>query len=271
MKPSALLRLIILCLSITLFNGCETGPIPVQFDAPIKNRRVRLTHATGESFQIQRGKDTISYTVVYDRKSRWNYLIKSDSDTVFTGFVTRRRDLFFLHRPLDNGNFSVHALTVDDSSITGLESERFQAWIMEDLIQQKEYAKCVMDTNEFITLHVDKKLGSRLFSEVMDQLDPEVLIPESRPLFAENETLPQNANPPFAQVYPNPSSGFFNIELSTPLPEQLFLFNLQGQQISTLDVNHTNFTVDLSTYPSGMYLLQMATHEQAQTVLLVKE
>ncbi len=104
----------ILTLSIAalLLFGCEDIPLKpnVEFDEPIKGRTVNLSNTFGDVFQIRRGNDTINYPIIFDKTNDFNYLIKSDTDTVFAGTVTKRNELYLLNRSLENGKFAIHAL-----------------------------------------------------------------------------------------------------------------------------------------------------------------
>lgn len=57
------------------------------------------------------------------------------------------------------------------------------------------------------------------------------------------------------QVYPNPSRGIFTI--STKEDVTVALYDLVGKQIKTQQLNSGDATVDISGYPSGIYLLQI--------------
>jgi hypothetical protein len=70
-------------------------------------------------------------------------------------------------------------------------------------------------------------------------------------------------------VFPNPSKGLFNIQLnSNVLSSKIKVINLLGEVILTKDLVHKsngNFEsqIDLSTYPNGIYLIDMSTENQA--------
>ena len=84
-------------LTLTLISavliGCGELEPNVNFVEPIKGRIINLSNKVGDSFQIVRENDTISYSVYFDKLTDFNYLVKSDTDTVFVGTVTKRNEL----------------------------------------------------------------------------------------------------------------------------------------------------------------------------------
>lgn len=59
------------------------------------------------------------------------------------------------------------------------------------------------------------------------------------------------------ELYPNPTEGRLTIKASGM--QQVSLFNAIGQRIKTLQVNADSLTLDVSTFGSGVYLLQITT------------
>ena len=53
-------------------------------------------------------------------------------------------------------------------------------------------------------------------------------------------------------LYPNPASAFLQ---GPALEGQATVFNLFGQKMATLDA-HTAWRLDVSSWPSGLYVLQ---------------
>jgi len=65
------------------------------------------------------------------------------------------------------------------------------------------------------------------------------------------------------EVYPNPSSGIFNLIVSNPIPgtADINVFNMQGQKLYTnqysVDFNSNKLSLDLSGLAKGIYLLNV--------------
>lgn len=69
------------------------------------------------------------------------------------------------------------------------------------------------------------------------------------------------------ELYPNPTEGRLTIRASGM--QQVSLFNATGQRIKTLQVNADSLTLDVSTFGSGVYLLQITTQSGTFTRRLV--
>lgn len=60
------------------------------------------------------------------------------------------------------------------------------------------------------------------------------------------------------QVFPNPNKGIFNIHLSGPPSNYIVeTYNIAGQLINTLKSKVNNITVDISDFPSGIYIVKV--------------
>lgn len=78
------------------------------------------------------------------------------------------------------------------------------------------------------------------------------------------------------KVYPNPSSGGFNVTLETEFKRvKVELLDITGKRIQSIPVfteeGKTLIRVDLSDYPDGIYLLQLESEGEVRTVQLIKK
>ncbi len=72
------------------------------------------------------------------------------------------------------------------------------------------------------------------------------------------------ANPSFVlSVYPNPSNGVFNVEWPQPKAAPFRLLNIQGAEQKSGVLITGKQVLDLSTLPSGVYLLEITTEKKA--------
>ncbi len=74
------------------------------------------------------------------------------------------------------------------------------------------------------------------------------------------------------KIYPNPTSGQVNLEVSTPV-KTLFITDYSGKIIQRLlNLNEGTHTIDLSIYPSGVYFLRFQFNGKWKTekVILVR-
>lgn len=261
---------LILVITAHILFGCEDVNLKpnVEFDAPIKGRTVDLSNKFGDIFQILRGNDTINYSIVFDKTSNFNYLIKSDTDTVFAVTVTKRNELYLLNRFLENGKFAIHALKITDSTIIGLETEWLQSTIIYNQLENGKYTNLITDTTEIKSIKAEKKDGKELFRLVINQLKPEKLIASkfmlkgslSDPQYMSLDGEIIDKNNPIKKIYPNPFVDNITIQLTEESKENpyiLKIFDMNGNHIKTLKVNKDNARISLPNLKPGFYILKI--------------
>ena len=72
------------------------------------------------------------------------------------------------------------------------------------------------------------------------------------------------------EIYPNPTNSFLNIEFEGALIE-VTLRNLEGKLLSQTSVHASPILLDMTNYPSGMYLLQLTGENHMQTQRIIKQ
>ena len=74
-------------------------------------------------------------------------------------------------------------------------------------------------------------------------------------------------------IYPNPSSGLFNIQFNSDEGDvELLVINLLGNKVFSTSLNtkeQNNFRLDLSNYPQGIYNLTLKTTIEIKTYKLL--
>lgn len=74
-------------------------------------------------------------------------------------------------------------------------------------------------------------------------------------------------------IYPNPSSGLFNIQFNTDEGNvELLVTNILGNKVFSTSLNtkeQNNILLDLSNYPQGIYNLTLKTTMEIKTYKLV--
>jgi hypothetical protein len=77
----------------------------------------------------------------------------------------------------------------------------------------------------------------------------------------------------FANIYPNPTSGLVNIDLSKTLNNaKIQIVDLQGKILyANSEFNGQNLMIDLNSFSNGMYLLQIEQNRQISQFKLIKE
>ncbi len=76
----------------------------------------------------------------------------------------------------------------------------------------------------------------------------------------------------WVQVFPNPSAGKFEVNFNKPhIHKTMAVYNLQGQRIMLREVfKESSIEIDLSTYPSGTYLLKLLSPEEVISIKLIR-
>ena len=73
-------------------------------------------------------------------------------------------------------------------------------------------------------------------------------------------------------LYPNPSTGIFNLEVKNEIPLQACVYNILGQKVWNKQLDAlSNTTIDLSTYSKGVYLLVIENGKTTKSYKLIKK
>ena len=70
--------------------------------------------------------------------------------------------------------------------------------------------------------------------------------------------------------YPNPTNDIVNFN-GQQVIDSIVVRNLLGQQLSATQPNATATTIDLSTFPSGMYLIEVTSGAQSKVVKVMRD
>ena len=72
-------------------------------------------------------------------------------------------------------------------------------------------------------------------------------------------------------AYPNPTSGIVHVQTEGQSMVEVQVFDLFGKMLFQQSIGETEFSVDLSNYSSGTYLLRIISNEGVETVKVVRE
>lgn len=254
-------------LIITIVSCSEMDKPRLVFDEPVKGRTINLSSKIGESFEVLRNNDTISYSLSFDKVTKYNYLVRSDTDTVFIGTVTKRNELFLLNRPLQNGKFAIHALKFTDSTITGLETESYQSYILNQEIINNNSKELITDTTNTTTINVDKREGKSLFRMVIENLEPEKRITnnytikevENHILEEEKEAHSIEKIKLVKKVFPNPFIDNITVELMETSSYLFKIMDANGKHIKSYKENNNSVNISLLNLLPGVYMLYVTS------------
>ena len=73
------------------------------------------------------------------------------------------------------------------------------------------------------------------------------------------------------KFYPNPTNNFVNIYLSEIKPTAIRISDVTGKLILEDNMNESKKSIDLSSYNSGIYFIQLTDNNDSRVVKLVKE
>lgn len=72
-------------------------------------------------------------------------------------------------------------------------------------------------------------------------------------------------------IYPNPSTGIFNISgLRMPPESAIEIYGFSGERVRAIPVSGIDFTLDLSDLPTGAYWARWPEGRQTRLLKLVK-
>jgi Secretion system C-terminal sorting domain len=71
------------------------------------------------------------------------------------------------------------------------------------------------------------------------------------------------------KIYPNPTTGIFTISIKEDASVKMY--DMFGKLIYTSKTNIGESKIDISNYPSGIYLLQVETENGSVTKKIIKE
>lgn len=113
------------------------------------------------------------------------------------------------------------------------------------------------------------------FHEIVYYYDldiPDFCIPFSVSIRDNEELIPTDIS-----LFPNPVSSFLNIKIESNvnLVKEIELYNMIGEKVFSIPINitqgHTEFKIDCSEFPSGMYVLKIYDNENTVTEKFIKE
>jgi hypothetical protein len=75
------------------------------------------------------------------------------------------------------------------------------------------------------------------------------------------------------KVYPNPSKGLFNIQLGNSAAGTIEVYDMMGRSVKTIELNSadTEYKLDLTNFPKGLYMLNMIIDGNRSTQKLIVE
>lgn len=246
----------------------------VEFEEEISNKKLNLAKKLGNRFNVLRNQDTITYHLTFNKETKNNLITREGIDTVFLGSVNKRKDLYLLNEKKRNGNYSIHAIKVTDSTITGLETQWAQSHIINQLLKNEKYNSLITDTSGTTTLKANKRDAKNLFRQVIDSLasEPILFLYEEKDSSTKIE-LTNQVTDTFnkkIEIYPNPVSTSFTITVPRDSMNYL-LYNSQGELTKSMFLNNRTTLINCNELKSGEYYLTIYDAKETLKTRLTKQ
>lgn len=263
---------------LTSCEGSKESLPKTTFDSPFPKCNKNLTNILGEHLSLKQGIDTLSMTITAFK----NYnIITNDKngDTLFKGTVSKFRGLYYFNQQLNDTSFWIYAVKLTDNLLYGLNTAWEQTLFIDRSIENGKHHKLVKYIKgDKIRLHPDKKELKLLFTSIIDSISPDTIIQFQKttpPLTDTTNTIIQ-IDPEefelFSKVYPNPTTGFVNIELQQKNKIIYQLSDIHGKTILQGQFSDFINKINLSKQTAGIYYLTIVnpTNDQKETTKIIK-
>ncbi|PCH98275.1 MAG: hypothetical protein COB85_01815 [Bacteroidetes bacterium] len=276
LKP---IHIILLLFFISALVSCGIEEEPrSEFTTPFKRHKIDLSYRLGDTFSVLRGSDTVRFYLDYSRKTRMNYIIRNEDDTIFQGVVTKHRGMYLLNRPLANGRYRISAVKFTDSTVVGLETEYVQGFLIDREVAQGNLDRMIVDTSKKYILEIDREMATQLFQTLLHNFDEDKLIID-RDYYKHVDLINssgQIVNMPTAkdakrtlQVYPNPVEMILTVVKSSELEYKYKIIDLAGKEVHAGILTDDKTEIDFTHLPAGEYILSAL--ETRETVKIIKK
>jgi len=241
---------------------------------------------------IQYEKDTVVFGVAAGKlsKSTVIYLNNNLSDNLV--FYYRNDSVFAIDQTANTWGllYDFTAKSGDTIILTNFESPTSSAYeiiidsvipILYDTVSINRFYNHPTDNSwGFLNGYYEERIGATNFFPFYD----EGIIPEhdyvrcymDSTISINNSTISCNEGNPFGveefngrteiSIYPNPTKGDLIIETSLNGFYTVDIYNILGSKILTIDFNGKYFEMDLSTFESGLYFVQLSSDKNLDSI-----
>lgn len=180
------------------------------------------------------------------------YRINQVSDTCYNDTIIIKTHLYGITAPY---TITYTGLETHDSLYY---SDLYYSYVEDSLILTPSIISAGIDSIENIVCTITDGLGRILTDTISVNV---ACIMKSK----EIENTERNIN-----IYPNPAKNIINIEIISINEELLLeLFNSKGQCIHNTYLESRNEQIDISKYPSGIYLIKLSNHDFSHTEKII--
>jgi hypothetical protein len=96
-------------------------------------------------------------------------------------------------------------------------------------------------------------------------------LPTSMLIINESKTFKETSG--FTKLYPNPTNSFVKVQFTEPVTKQVnyAVFDIWGRKLHEGQIFKNNSIIDFSSFPTGIYVVQLNDGEKQQFVKVMKE
>jgi hypothetical protein len=270
---------IVLLLSFVSCGEPDEFILKSTFEAPFPKRNKDLASILGEKLTLWNGTDTLRYRITSTAKT--NLVTDAGTgDTLFSGTVCRFRGLYYFSQQLNDSSYWIFAVKIQDSLIYGLSDPYRQMQAVDKKIRSGASPAIVkyIDTGKnMIRLKTDKKELQHLYTSVLENMNPDVILSYATP--------PPKAQKPKAtaagetdefellsNLYPNPTSDHLTVELQLNHRVDYSLTDMYGRTVLQGRFTEMRNQTDLSKLKDGIYVMTLSnpSDRHIETIRVVK-
>jgi hypothetical protein len=270
---------IVLLLSFVSCGEPDEFILKSTFEAPFPKRNKDLASILGEKLTLWNGTDTLRYRITSTAKT--NLVTDAGTgDTLFSGTVCRFRGLYYFSQQLNDSSYWIFAVKIQDSLIYGLSDPYRQMQAVDKKIRSGASPALVkyIDTGKnMIRLKTDKKELQHLYTSVLENMNPDVILSYATP--------PPKAQKPKAtaagetdefellsNLYPNPTSDHLTVELQLNHRVDYSLTDMYGRTVLQGRFTEMRNQTDLSKLKDGIYVMTLSnpSDRHIETIRVVK-
>jgi len=262
--------ILLFALSFLFLISCDNS-YKISFEEEFPKRKKDIRWKLGDKFMIKNAKDTSTYFVYFQPETRTNFIISEKGDTIFKGFVSKYRGLFYFSYLIKDNEFLIYAVDIKSGLL--YETNKIKAFnlmfeqisMLEKEIKTDDYKKLISNydsLNKVYTLKPDEVLLSKFYTSVLDSFAYDTLILETDlmkneiveqikstadSLKSDVEELGNQNEKIIASISPNPFSHTFKIIMTYESDFEYEIFNsasklvksgsFTGQSIKVLSVD----------------------------------
>lgn len=296
-------KYIFILLTIGLYIGCGNSDFEINFcpqsyfTEKFPKRPLNLSRRLGDSILIEISTpkemvadtlndsltikqvyrtDTFRIGVFYNRHTKCNSLIDlNNNDTIFNGYVSKYRGLFYLTEKKSDSTFWIGALSIDFDSIQGLGTISKQMCNLEEYAENNKQSNIIQKCDAMAGIfefNADKKLIREIYPVILKKYTKYRIISfqteyeaykwqKSEEKVIKTDNYRNVEHEITESVFPNPANDYIQIEFAKNAFYVIELIDNFGRLLYTRKERAENITIPVNEFDAGVYLLRIISQE----------